>query len=350
MKKDDLPGLAVITLVAAVSILIATYLGIPLMSALGMTRNPVEATVFAIVIGVLARNLGLIPASWEAGVKASDKFLIWGIILYGASLDFLSFAEQGPRIFAAIIVTMLVGFFGIYLMGLAFKLPPKLSILLGVGTTICGSSAIAISSPLIDAKKEDTSYAVTTISLWGLLAIVTYPYIAMAIPGVNDQAFGVFAGTAIHATPQVVGAGFIYSDAAGNVATAVKLVRNCFMVPLALGLAVWYARKRAKENAQGDHHVNWTRGFPWFLFGFFVMAVLGTRGFFTDVGLASFKSWGNFFILMGMVGIGMQTRLSSFRGIGVKPFVVGLIGAALVAAVSAGMIWFLALHVMPAAG
>jgi len=338
MKRDMIPGFIAIALLAALAMFVAEHAGKPLMAALQLRKNPIEATLFAIVIGVVLRNLRLVPAVFEAGIKASEKPLIWGIILYGASLNFQSFARQGPKIFATIIITMAVGFAAIYLIGRAIRLPQRLSILLSVGTTICGTSAIAITAPLIEAREEDTSYAVTTISLWGLVAILTYPYIALAIPSVTDQMFGIFAGTAIHATPQVVGAGFIYSETAGNVATAVKLVRNCFMVPLAMIIAIWYARKRALESAQSGQKINWTRGFPWFLFGFFVMAVLGSKGFFTQAGLDAFKSWGGFFILMGMAGIGLNTRLGSLKGIGAKPFVVGLIGAIIVAAMSAGLI------------
>jgi len=305
--------------------------------------------VVAIIIGVALRNLKLIPRFLDAGIKAFEKPLIWGIILYGAGLNYSRLANQAPKIFVIVIATMTIGFLVIYFVGRAFKLPEKLSMLLGVGTTICGGSAIAITAPLIEAEERDTSYAITTIALWGLLAIVIYPLAARAIPGVTDAGFGVFAGTAIHSTPQVVAAGFIHSEAAGKMATAVKLVRNCFMVPLGLAVAVWYTRKRALDSAREGKKLNWIKAFPWFLFGYFLMAILGTRGFFTETGIRTFETWAKFLILMGMAGIGMNTRLDSFKGIGIKPFVVGLIGSITVAMVSLGLIWWLRLYAMPVA-
>jgi len=337
MKREFIPGWIVMVVLAFVA-----GWGNKLVEIGG--KHPLEAAVIAIVVGVLLRNLKLLPSMFDAGIKAFEKPLILGIILYGSTLNFSKLIGQGPKILVTILITMGLGFFAIYFLARVFRLPQRLSILLGVGTTICGGSAIAITSPLIEAREEETSYAVTTIALWGLVAIIVYPLVAKAIPAITDQAFGIFSGTAIHSTPQVIGAGFIFSEMAGKVATAVKLVRNCFMIPLAFVIAIWYTRSRTAERAGEGGKINVAKAFPWFLFGFFIMAILGTKGFFTSTGLGYFKSWGKFLILMGMAGIGMNTRLDSFKGIGIKPFIVGLIGAVIVAAVSVLLIWSLHLY------
>jgi len=307
--------------------------------------KPIEAAIVAIIIGVVLRNLKLIPAIFEPGIKAFEKPLIIGIVLYGTALNFNKMLAHGPSILATILITMSVGFLAIYYLGRLFGLPPRLRMLLGVGTTICGGSAIAVTAPLIEAKEEETSYAITTIALWGLVAILLYPLAAKAIPAVTDQAFGIFAGTAIHSTPQVVGAAFIYSDAAGKIATAVKLVRNCFMIPMAFVAAYWAARKRLSQASATGKKVDFMRAFPWFLFGFFLMALLGTKGFFTDFGLKQLTNAGKFLILMGLAGIGMNTRISAFKGIGLRPLVVGLIGSIIVAGLSILLIISLRLYV-----
>jgi uncharacterized membrane protein YadS len=147
--------------------------------------------------------------------------------------------------------------------------------------------------------------------------------------GVSDAHFGVFAGTAIHSTPQVVGAGFIFSDLAGKTATAVKLVRNCFMVPLAFLIAVWYAR--SVFNTQKETHINVAKAFPWFLFGYFLMAGLNTQGYFSPEGINMFNTAGRFLILLGLAGIGLNTVFGSFKSVGLKPLIVGFIGALVVA-------------------
>jgi uncharacterized membrane protein YadS len=167
-----------------------------------------------------------------------------------------------------------------------------------------------------------------------------------------ERVFGVFAGTAIHSTPQVVGAGFIFSELAGKTATAVKLVRNTFIAPLAFIVALWHSWYTTRQSggteattpAEGEAaakptQVNWVKAFPWFLFGYFVMVGLRTYGFFTELGIDVFNQTGRFLILLGMAGIGLNTRFSAFKGIGVKPLVVGFIGAIIVAAASLGMIF-----------
>jgi uncharacterized integral membrane protein (TIGR00698 family) len=230
-----------------------------------------------------------------------------------------------------------VSYVVIYTLGRLFKLSPALSTLLAVGTTICGGSAIAVTAPLIKAKEEETCYAIGTITLWGLGAIILYPQIARAL-GVGDIAFGVFAGTAIHATPQVVGAGFMFSDLAGKTATAVKLVRNCFLAPLAFVIAARFTKTYIKTASQKKEQVRWAKAFPWFLFGYFIMAGLNTAGYFSAKGVASLTWLGRLLIVVAMAGIGLNTAFGAFRKIGLKPLAVGFLGAMVVAACSILMI------------
>jgi uncharacterized integral membrane protein (TIGR00698 family) len=303
-------------------------------------KNPVEATVIAIVIGILIRNIGLVPKVCLPGIKAFEKILILGIVLIGASLDFRNIGSQGFNMLAIILITMAISFFVIYFLATLFKLPKPLAILLSVGTTICGGTAIAVTAPLVKAKEEETSYAIGTIALWGLVAIIFYPKIAQLL-GVTDVNFGVFAGTAIHSTPQVVGAGFIFSDIAGKTATAVKLVRNCFMVPVAFLIAVWFTKSASSSRNKEGTQINVAKAFPWFLFGYFIMAGLNTQGYFSPAGVDAFNTTGRFLILLGLAGIGLNTVFASFKKVGIKPLIIGLIGAVFVAGCSILMIGFL---------
>jgi len=347
VKREYLPGWLVMLIVAVISFYASRQI------VMG-GKNPLEGPVIAIVLGILVTNAGFLPRACAAGVKAFENPLIWGIVLIGAGLNFTDIASQGVQMLLIIVVTMFIGFFSIYYLAKAFGLPQKLSLLLSVGTTICGGSAIAVTSPLIDAKEEETSYAIGTIGLWGLVAIILYPKIFQLFqhPGM-DQVFGVFAGTAIHSTPQVVGAGFIFSETAGKTATAVKLVRNTFLAPVAFIVAMWYtwlvgrksqaAAEVGGTQSEAPEQVNWVKAFPWFLFGYFVMVALRTYGFFTELGIDIFNQTGKFLILVGMAGIGLNTKFSAFRGIGVKPLVVGFIGAIIVAGASLAMIF--AMHI-----
>jgi uncharacterized integral membrane protein (TIGR00698 family) len=333
MKKEFVPGWLLMVVVGLLAMFLSN-----LVVAGG--KHPLEATALAVVIGLLARNLGFVPTFFHAGIRQFEKPLIWGVILIGTTLNFRDIGSQGPQMLAVILVTMTVSYLVIYTLGRLFKLSPTLSTLLSVGTTICGGSAIAITAPLIKAKEEETCYAIGTITLWGLAAILFYPQIAKAW-GIGDIAFGVFAGTAIHATPQVVGAGFIFSDLAGKTATAVKLVRNCFMAPLAFLIATWFSRAHLLTAAKEKSKINWGKAFPWFLFGYFVLAGLNTAGYFTAKGVANLTWLGRSLIVISMAGIGLNTAFSAFKTVGLKPLVVGFLGALVVAATSILMITWL---------
>jgi uncharacterized membrane protein YadS len=287
MKKELLPGWALMAALGAVSMVLSN-----LVVAGG--RHPLEATAVAVVLGLLLRNVGLVPEFFHPGIRQFERFLIWGVILIGATLNFKDIGSQGPRMLAIILITMTVSYFVIYGLARLFRLSPTLSTLF-------------------------------------------YPKIAQAF-GVGDISFGVFAGTAIHATPQVVGAGFIFSDLAGKTATAVKLVRNCFMAPLAFFIAAWFTRTDLRVAAQEERKVNWTKAFPWFLFGYFIMAGLNTAGYFSARGISGLTRLGRFLIVISMAGIGLNTLIDAFKKTGLKPLLVGLLGALVVAGVSIALI------------
>jgi uncharacterized integral membrane protein (TIGR00698 family) len=293
-----------------------------------------------VVFGIILRNAWKLPQPCVAGVKAAEKLLVFGIVLMGFGLNYEKVFKGSGEMLSVILVTMSVGFISIYLLSRWARLSEKLGTLLAVGTCICGGTAIALVAPLIKAKEEETSYSIAVIALCGVAAVLLYPLVAKSL-GVNDHEFGLFAGTAIHSTPQVVGAGFIFSDEAGELATAVKLIRNCFMAPMALLLALWFSRQMAQGDGKSKS-ISFAKAFPWFLFVYFLTSWLGTQGFVSEkFNKAYLEPVGKFLILLGMAGVGLNTDLSSLKKVGVMPLVIGVTGAVIVAAVSAGMIaWF----------
>ncbi|MGM0492637.1 MAG: YeiH family protein [Armatimonadota bacterium] len=333
VKVEYLPGWLIMLAIAVVSVLIS---GMVVVGG----KNPVEPAVLAIILGILLANVGLIPEAGREGIRVFETPLILGIVLIGAGLDVATVMSQGVAMLTVVVGTMFIAFWSIYYLGKAFGLTQRLSLLLSVGTTICGGTAIAVTAPLIEAKEEETSYAIGTIALWGVVAMIVYPAIFRIVAPDAETVFGLFAGVAVQSTPQAVGAGFIFSELAGDIATAVKLVRNTFIAPVAFAVAIWYAwwiakqrRDETVEEAAEEtvDKVNWMKGFPWFLFGYFVMVAMRSYGFFTEVAIDSFTSWGKFLILLGMAGIGLNTRFDAFKGIGGKPLVVGVIGAVILA-------------------
>jgi uncharacterized membrane protein YadS len=230
MKKEFFPGWLLMAALGVLSMLLSK-----LVVAGG--KHPLEATALAVIIGLLARNLGLVPAFFHAGIRQFEKPLIWGVILIGATLNFRDIGSQGPRMLAIILVTMTVSYLVIYALGRMFKLSPTLSTLLSVGTTICGGSAIAITAPLIKAKEEETAMPSDDHAL-GLAAILFIP----RSPRRSGLATSLSEfSPAQRSTPHRKSCAGSSFRPGRKTATAVKLVRNCFMAPWPL-IAAWFTR------------------------------------------------------------------------------------------------------------
>jgi len=292
--------------------------------------HPLEAMLVGIILGALARNLGLVPKMWEPYLKKFETPLLWGIMLLGAGFT-LRVASELPLSLVVILVSMAIGFVFVYIVARKAGLPETFSALLAVGTSICGGSAIAITSPLIKAKEEETSYSVSSIVIAAFILLVSLPILG-GVLGLNEQSFGIWAGTAVHNTPQTIGTGYIYGEEAGQVATIIKLTRNMFMIVVALLVSLWFGAKEAERSKLGKKAI--LKAFPWVLFGYVAMAVCAVQGFFSPEGVSFFKAAGKFLILMGMVGIGFGTDFRDIKRYGVKPLLIVILGAVVVTGVS----------------
>ena len=334
MKKEFFPGWILMIAVAAVSIVLSNQI-----TAGG--KHPLEATALAVVLGILGPQPGARPeAVFHAGIKTFEKFLIWGVILIGATLNFKDFGSQGPKMLTIILVTMLVSYFVIYALGRLFKLPWTLSTLLSVGTTICGGSAIAVTAPLIKAKEEETSYAIGTITLWGLAAILLYPEDRPAPRRDRHPVRRLRRhGHPCHAPGRRRGIHLLRpgrQDRHGRQARP-QLLHG----PAGLrdrGLVREKSLGAAEAGQDRGPKFNAAKAFPWFLFGYFIMAGLNTAGYFSKTGIDGLTWLGRFLITISMAGIGLNTVLGAFKKVGLKPLVVGLLGALVVAGVSIAMI------------
>jgi uncharacterized integral membrane protein (TIGR00698 family) len=224
-----------------------------------------------------------------------------------------------------------------------------LATLIGVGTAVCGNSAIVATAPVIGARDEEVSFAIATNTLFGTLAVFLYPFIGHAL-GMSDAAFGTWAGTAVNDTSQVVAAGFAYSEAAGKVATAVKLTRNALMggVIVAMGLAYGRAAAAGADAGTGAWMKRLKQSLPLFVVGFLFLALLNTLGAVRALSNATGQDIPKvlqlivkFLILVALSGVGLSTRFEAMRKTGLRPFYVGLATAAATATASLLIIrWF----------
>jgi uncharacterized integral membrane protein (TIGR00698 family) len=347
-----LPGVIAVTVLAWLSIWISEFIGKRL---LGFEKSPVSPVMLAILFGLLIGGIVRMPKVFTPGLNFSiKKVLRLGIILLGIRLtvyDVFQLGIFGVPIVALCIIGALVITTWI---NNRLELPERLGTLIAVGTSICGVTAIVAASPAIDADEEESAYAVTVITIFGLFATLVYPYLANTIFTGEAMQVGMFLGTSVHETAQVVGAGQIYADifsqpVALDVATITKLVRNVFMAAVIPFMAFYYARKIRNGSFKGEK-TSFKKLFPIFILGFLGMAVIRSLG---DAGINAggqafgifdeytwseviefIKSWAGIFLVVALAGVGLSTNFRSFKALGVKPFLVGLCASVVVGGIS----------------
>lgn len=319
-------------------------------------KHPIEPVMLAIVLGMVLSNVWVLPKSLHPGIKFSVKKLLpLGIVLLGARLDFVVMKRVGLAGLCLSVIETLVALGLLAGLVRVLKLPGKLGTLLGVGTAICGGTAIVATAPVIEAEDQDVVVSVATVTLLGLIAMFTLPILGHWLE-LSSKAFGIWAGLAIHQTPQVIAAGFAYSEEAGETATIVKLARVCLLAPVVFVIGLVYARRKLKETgADQRKKINYLHLFPMFVIGFLAMALLKTFGLIPDVTFHGGKGVLNagdhnvslggvaeqiskFCIVISMAGVGLETKFASMRATGLKPLAASLFAVVVVALLILGLI------------
>jgi uncharacterized integral membrane protein (TIGR00698 family) len=352
---------------------LANLIGRQILAAQGLTgSSPVSGVPVAIVLGLLLRNVLpphdaesaswgprlALPAALAPGLKfATTTILRAGIVLVGIRLSLFDVVKLGVFGLPVVLGAIATGLLFVTWFNRRLGLPPKLGTLIAAGTSICGVTAIISTAPAIDADEREVAYAVANVVAFGLIGMLTYPYIAHALLG-SSETIGLFLGTAVHDTSQVVGAALTYKqvyedDVVLRVATVTKLTRNIFLAAVIPILTWMHIRSQRQAGAGGIGAVSTTL-VPGFVIGFVLMALVRTVGDATlgsmgaAFGIFSAEAWasltrdlGDFWasqILLGtaMAAVGLSTNFAVFRGVGFKPFAVGMAGALAVGGV--GMI------------
>ena len=357
-----IPGVLLVVALVALSIILTNLLN----SMLGFT-GLISFILVVIILGIVLRNLIPVPAICIPGITFSVKKLLrLGIILMGIRLSIFDVLKIGAWGIPIVLVCILTGLVLTVYFSRLLRIPERLATLVAVGTGICGVSAIVATAPGIDAKDEEVSYAVANITVFGLIALVTYPLVMHWVFHANTTMIGLFLGTSIHETAQVAASGLIYDQTfnavtyptALDVATVTKLVRNVMMALIIPAMTFLYS-KRA-EDIQPGHTSGFKKAvqlFPIFIIGFLVMAILrslgdsGLRASGTAFGLwdraywaaihSGIKEWSGYFLATAMAGVGLSTSFKTMKGLGIKPFYVGLFAAIMVGVVAFIMVFAL---------
>jgi uncharacterized integral membrane protein (TIGR00698 family) len=296
-------------------------------------------------MGLVIGNVFRIPKFVQPGIAfAFDPLLRWAIVLLGATFSFATAVSIGGRALLMIVVLMTLALITAHALGRALGVPGKLATLIGVGTAVCGNTAISAIAPVIGARDEETSFAIGTNTLFGTLAVFTYPIFGHAL-GLSDPTFGTWAGTAVNDTSQVIATGFAYSEAAGKVATVVKLTRNTLMGGVIILMGLLYAG--GGQGTAGSLGSRLKQSVPPFVLAFLAMCLLNTVGFVAwssrQMGrdlIVDAQTAAKFLILMALAGVGLGTRFDAMRRIGLRPFWVGLATAVVTSGASFAMIHY----------
>lgn len=321
--KENLLGVLFVFIIA----LLASFLG-SLFPIIG-------GAVFGIVIGIIINNFIGKPKAAEKGVTfTSKKILQWAIIVLGAGLSLTQVWKTGLSSFSVMLFTLSAAFITAYGVGKLMGIPSNLKTLIGVGTAICGGSAIAAVSPIIEADDMEIAYSVSTIFLFNVIAVLIFPPLGHLF-GFSDKAFGLWAGTAINDTSSVVAAGYAFSNIAGAYATIVKLTRTTMIIPISLVFAFITAYKKkaaSKENSKVNY--SFKKIFPWFIIWFLIASLLNTIGLFPSSSIQYINTIGKFMIVMALTAIGLNSDFKKMLKTGVKPIILGVIVWFVVAATS----------------
>ena len=301
----------------------------------------IGSAVIAMFIGMLLNHFLRDTKLLASGLKfTSKKILKFAIILLGLSLNITTILHVGKLSLTVMIFTLLTCFGGGYFIGKALGLYWRLSNLISAGTGICGGSAIAAIAPTIDADDNDVAYAMSATFLFDMAMIVLFPIMGRAL-GMTDQAFGIWAGTAVNDTSSVVATGYAFSEGAGDFATMVKLTRTLAIIPTVITFAFIQLRLNRQEalaNSQNGSELkakfNITTIFPWFILGFLAMSVIASVFPIPAPVISGTKTASKFLMVCALAAIGLNTSFSSMKKSGIRPMLHGFIISALVVIVA----------------
>ncbi len=309
----------------APGLLLAIALGL-LALLLGRWAPLIGGPVIGIVLGMLVRNLLSPGERYNPGIAfTGKKVLQWSIIALGFGLSLDQVAKTGLESLSVTLVTMTVAFLAAWLLGRWLGVHDKLKILIGVGTAICGGSAIAAVTPIIRPDDHDTAFAISTIFLFNVIAVLLFPLLGHLMH-MSDLGFGLWAGTAINDTSSVVAAGYSYSKAAGDYATIVKLTRATLIIPVCLVLAFVVAAREKRRHAEAGSagHFSLASIFPWFILWFLVASAVRTAGLIPVAIQPSIHLLAEFLIIVALTAIGLSADLRKMISSGARPILLGL--------------------------
>ena len=316
---------------------------------LGKQFPIIGGPVIAIIAGMIITLFIKDKTNLQPGITFSaKKILQWAVILLGFGLNLNVILETGKQSLPIIIATITTSLVIAFVLHKVMNIPSKISTLVGVGSSICGGSAIAATAPVIDADDEEVAQAISVIFFFNVIAAILFPTFGTILGFAQDtgNAFGVFAGTAINDTSSVTAAAstwdsmYALGSATLDKAVTVKLTRTLAIIPITLVLAFMRTQKEKKNGTASGKQVSFKQIFPFFILYFIAASIITTVAVSCGVDVAFFnplKELSKFFIILAMAAIGINTNIVKLVKTGGKPIFMGLCCWIGITAVSLGM-------------
>ena len=301
----------------------------------GQLCNIVGGPVFAILFGMAISMLMKDKKRLHAGIGfTSKKVLQYAVILLGFGMNLFVVLETGKRSLPIIISTILSSLIVSFILQKALHIHKKTAILVGVGSSICGGSAIAATAPVVDADDDEVAQAISVIFFFNILAALLFPAFGtfLGFDTTGGEAFGIFAGTAVNDTSSVTATASTWDtiyhlgSATLDTAVTVKLTRTLAIIPITLILALYRAHMEKSEAGAGER-VKLRKVFPFFIIWFIVASLITTVTSACGIPVAIYdpiKTLSKFLIVMAMAAIGMNTNIAKLVKTGGKPLLLGL--------------------------
>src|SRR5437868_3523127 len=296
----------------------------------------IEYVLWAIVIGLAIANTTGVPTIFRAGIATYEFFLKLGIVLLGVRFLLGDVLKLGGLSLIAVVFELAISIALMTWLGNFFKLSPKLTSLLAIGSSICGVSAIIAAKGAINAKDEDVSFAIAAILALGAIGLFAFPLIGHALE-MSDHAYGLWAGLAIDNTAEATAAGNLWSEQAGKIAVLAKTTRNATIGFVVLGYALYWATKGEARAIDNKAAFLWNK-FPKFVLGFIIVSLAATLGAFSKEQAADIANLSRWAFLLTFAGVGLSTDLRQMRKQGLYPFLVGAAGEVGIAIITLGIV------------
>lgn len=320
-------GILLTLLIALSAKYISTF---PFFSILGQL-------VIAILLGMAWRAAFKVQDSWQGGISFSNKKLLrFGIVLLGMRLNLADIYHAGVSVFLIALLDLVFALVIVYGLTKVFHVERKLGILTACGTAICGAAAVVAIAPQIKANEKETAVGAAIVALLGTLFTLVYT-LCYSLFGLAPTEYGVFAGGTLHEIAHVIAAASAGGNEAIDMAVIVKLTRVALLVPVAIIIGIFYRKmERGQEKEPFSLSI-----IPWFILGFLAMSAINSLGIVPSNVAQAFVNIAYILIGMAMAGLGLNVDIKTFKQLGVKAFIAGLIGSICLSAVGYLLVIFI---------